>query len=107
MQVRHTAYSQVKPDKVVKWAGGPIAIVDCFGILNDIAGNKEGTGLAVLESAETYIPHPDSTSLDPTCATSPESNLAALADKADQYGRIKSSGARIAQREFSNSPPPL
>jgi hypothetical protein len=23
------------PDKVVKWAGGPLAVIDCFGILSD------------------------------------------------------------------------
>jgi UDP-N-acetyl-D-glucosamine dehydrogenase len=33
--VRHTPYLQLEPEKVVKWAGGPLAIVDCFGILTD------------------------------------------------------------------------
>ena len=23
------------PDELVRWAGGPIAVVDCFGILKD------------------------------------------------------------------------
>ena len=27
--------SALDPDKIVKWAGGPIAVVDCFGILSD------------------------------------------------------------------------
>jgi UDP-N-acetyl-D-glucosamine dehydrogenase len=35
LAVRHAPYLQLKPDDVVKWAGGPIAIVDCFGILED------------------------------------------------------------------------
>lgn len=35
LAVRHAPYLQLKPDDVVRWAGGPIAIVDCFGILQD------------------------------------------------------------------------
>jgi nucleotide sugar dehydrogenase len=35
LAVRHAPYLQLKPDDVVKWAGGPIAVVDCFGILED------------------------------------------------------------------------
>ncbi|MGO9274927.1 MAG: nucleotide sugar dehydrogenase [Terriglobia bacterium] len=35
LAVRHAPYLQLKPDDVVKWAGGPIAVVDCFGILQD------------------------------------------------------------------------
>ncbi len=33
--VRHRHYLGLDPDEVVQWAGGPIAIVDCFGILDD------------------------------------------------------------------------
>jgi len=33
--VRHEAYLNLEPDQVVKHAGAPIAIVDCFGILAD------------------------------------------------------------------------
>ena len=33
--VRHQAYLSLNPDEVVKNAGGPIAIIDCFGILDD------------------------------------------------------------------------
>ncbi len=33
--VRHRHYLGLEPDDVVKWAGGPIAVIDCFGILND------------------------------------------------------------------------
>jgi nucleotide sugar dehydrogenase len=33
--VRHQAYLSLNPDEVVKKAGGPIAIIDCFGILDD------------------------------------------------------------------------
>ena len=33
--VRHKHYLSLDPDKVVKMAGGPIAVIDCFGILDD------------------------------------------------------------------------
>jgi UDP-N-acetyl-D-glucosamine dehydrogenase len=35
LAVRHTPYVTLSPDDVVKWAGGPLAVVDCFGILSD------------------------------------------------------------------------
>jgi UDP-N-acetyl-D-glucosamine dehydrogenase len=34
--VRHQPYLSLDPDEVVNNAGGPIAVIDCFGILNDI-----------------------------------------------------------------------
>ena len=33
--VRHRPYLNLDPDEVVEDAGGPIAVIDCFGILND------------------------------------------------------------------------
>ncbi|MBM4333289.1 MAG: nucleotide sugar dehydrogenase [Deltaproteobacteria bacterium] len=33
--VRHKHYLNLDPDEVVKNAGGPIAVIDCFGILDD------------------------------------------------------------------------
>jgi UDP-N-acetyl-D-glucosamine dehydrogenase len=33
--VPHAAYLALEPDEVVKWAGGPLAVVDCYGILSD------------------------------------------------------------------------
>jgi len=33
--VRHKPYLNLDPDEVVKNAGGPIAVIDCFGILDD------------------------------------------------------------------------
>ncbi|MBI4848635.1 MAG: nucleotide sugar dehydrogenase [Nitrospirae bacterium] len=33
--VRHKQYLDLDPDKVVKMIGGPAAIIDCFGILDD------------------------------------------------------------------------
>ncbi|MBN1833002.1 MAG: nucleotide sugar dehydrogenase [Deltaproteobacteria bacterium] len=36
MAVRHAPYLDLDPDEVVKMAEGPIAIVDCFGILDDV-----------------------------------------------------------------------
>jgi UDP-N-acetyl-D-glucosamine dehydrogenase len=35
LAVRHAPYLQLNPDDVVRWAGGPIAVIDCFGILQD------------------------------------------------------------------------
>ena len=33
--VRHQPYLDLDPDEVVETTGGPIAVIDCFGILND------------------------------------------------------------------------
>jgi len=33
--VPHAPYLELEPDEVVRWAGGPLAVVDCFGILTD------------------------------------------------------------------------
>jgi UDP-N-acetyl-D-glucosamine dehydrogenase len=33
--VRHQAYLELEPDDVVNMAGAPLAVVDCFGILDD------------------------------------------------------------------------
>ncbi|MGA8181996.1 MAG: hypothetical protein WB792_18210, partial [Desulfobacterales bacterium] len=33
--VRHHHYLDLDPDRVVETAGGPLAIIDCFGILDD------------------------------------------------------------------------
>ena len=33
--VRHQHYLNLDPDEIVKNAGGPIAVIDCFGILDD------------------------------------------------------------------------
>jgi len=35
LAVPHAPYLALSPDDVVVWAGGPIAVVDCFGILSD------------------------------------------------------------------------
>ena len=35
LAVPHHQYLGLNPDEMVKWAGGPIAIIDAFGILND------------------------------------------------------------------------
>lgn len=35
LAVRHAPYLRLNPDDAVRWAGGPIAVVDCFGILED------------------------------------------------------------------------
>jgi nucleotide sugar dehydrogenase len=35
LAVPHSQYKDLAPDDVVKWAGGKIAIIDCFGILSD------------------------------------------------------------------------
>ena len=33
--VRHHDYLSMDPDEMVKMAGKPMAVIDCFGILND------------------------------------------------------------------------
>jgi len=35
LAVPHEPYLALEPEKVVEWAGGPIAVIDCFGILTD------------------------------------------------------------------------
>jgi UDP-N-acetyl-D-glucosamine dehydrogenase len=35
LAVRHEPYRDLDPDQVVEWAGGPLAVIDCFGILGD------------------------------------------------------------------------
>ena len=35
LAVPHTPYLDLNPDDIVKWAGGPIAVIDAFGILSD------------------------------------------------------------------------
>ncbi|MBM4018626.1 MAG: GDP-mannose dehydrogenase [Planctomycetes bacterium] len=35
LAVRHSPYLTLKPEDVLKWAGGPLAVIDCFGILSD------------------------------------------------------------------------
>jgi nucleotide sugar dehydrogenase len=35
LAVRHKAYLELEPDEVVRMAGDPLAVVDCFGILDD------------------------------------------------------------------------
>jgi len=33
--VPHEYYLDLNPDDIVKWSGGPLAVIDCFGILSD------------------------------------------------------------------------
>lgn len=35
LAVPHSEYLELEPDQIVKWAGGPLAVVDGFGILSD------------------------------------------------------------------------
>jgi UDP-N-acetyl-D-glucosamine dehydrogenase len=35
LAVGHEPYLQLDPDKIVEWAGSPLAVIDCFGILDD------------------------------------------------------------------------
>ncbi len=35
LAVPHAPYLQLEPEDIVRWAGGPIAVIDCFGILTD------------------------------------------------------------------------
>ena len=35
LAVRHREYLELKPDDVVNMGGEPLAVIDCFGILDD------------------------------------------------------------------------
>ncbi|MHC4616599.1 MAG: nucleotide sugar dehydrogenase [Planctomycetota bacterium] len=35
LAVPHKPYLKLEPDRVVEWAGAPLAVIDCFGILDD------------------------------------------------------------------------
>ncbi len=35
LAVPHEPYLKLEPDQVVRWAGAPLAVIDCFGILSD------------------------------------------------------------------------
>ncbi len=35
LAVPHEPYLELEPEQLVKWAGGPIGVIDCFGILDD------------------------------------------------------------------------
>ena len=35
LAVPHQYYLDLQPDDIVKWSGGPLAVIDCFGILSD------------------------------------------------------------------------
>jgi UDP-N-acetyl-D-glucosamine dehydrogenase len=35
LAVPHAPYLKLDPEQIVKWAGGPIAVIDAFGILTD------------------------------------------------------------------------
>jgi UDP-N-acetyl-D-glucosamine dehydrogenase len=35
LAVPHEPYLKLEPEKIVEWAGGPLAVIDCFGILED------------------------------------------------------------------------
>ena len=37
LAVPHHDYLNLKPADIVKWAGKPLAVIDCFGILDDDA----------------------------------------------------------------------
>ena len=35
LAVPHSPYMELEPEKIVEWTGGPVAVIDCFGILDD------------------------------------------------------------------------
>ncbi|MCX5822518.1 MAG: GDP-mannose dehydrogenase, partial [Deltaproteobacteria bacterium] len=37
LAVRHEAYMTLNPEEVIKMTGRPVAVIDCFGILDDAA----------------------------------------------------------------------
>lgn len=40
LAVPHKDYLKLNPEQIVEWAGGPLAVIDCFGILSDDAIRK-------------------------------------------------------------------
>jgi nucleotide sugar dehydrogenase len=40
LAVPHSQYLKLEPAKIVEWAGKPIAVIDCFGILDDAGIRK-------------------------------------------------------------------
>ena len=38
--VRHKPYLNLEPEELVRMAGGPVAVIDCFGILDDLKIEK-------------------------------------------------------------------
>jgi len=40
LAVPHSQYLKLEPEKIVEWAGKPIAVIDCFGILDDLGIRK-------------------------------------------------------------------
>jgi UDP-N-acetyl-D-glucosamine dehydrogenase len=40
LAVPHSEYLKLEPEKIVEWAGKPIAVIDCFGILDDVRIRK-------------------------------------------------------------------
>jgi UDP-N-acetyl-D-mannosaminuronate dehydrogenase len=37
LAVRHRHYMELAPEEILDMTGGPVAVIDCFGILNDAA----------------------------------------------------------------------
>jgi UDP-N-acetyl-D-glucosamine dehydrogenase len=37
LAVRHQAYLKLDPDELIRMTGRPVAVIDCFGILDDVA----------------------------------------------------------------------
>ena len=35
LAVRHQAYKNLTPDEIVQMSGRPVAVIDCFGLLQD------------------------------------------------------------------------
>ena len=35
LAVPHQSYLQLEPERIVEWAGAPLAVIDCYGILDD------------------------------------------------------------------------
>jgi UDP-N-acetyl-D-glucosamine dehydrogenase len=35
LAVPHQPYLKIEPEQIVQWVGGPLAVIDCFGILDD------------------------------------------------------------------------
>ena len=46
LAVPHEPYLELEPDEVVAWAGKPVAVIDCFGILDDATSGATSSSAA-------------------------------------------------------------
>jgi UDP-N-acetyl-D-glucosamine dehydrogenase len=73
LAVRHREYLELKPDDVVNMAGEPLAVVDCFGILDDekikrffeLGCEVKGLGRGHIQRIKERVRKPESSGSSP------------------------------------------